>query len=179
VALPASNPWVTFSFTTPRRVILATQHLLDKLAVADTQVSRLNELGEWRVSAHPKMLFIRFLSLCLFVNALGASSRAQAQIHCVELGGGSQMCLDIRGDVDWMACEVDGCSYVWEPAALSHLKILDNAIVEETSLVAGFQNPETDSTRTDLAAQHRTALAELEAFRSNLQAAIKPERETR
>ncbi len=126
------------------------------------------------------MTFIRFLSLCMFVNALGTDCRAQAQTHCVELGGGSQMCLDIKGHVDWLACDVDSCSYVWEPAALRHLTILDHAIAEEALLVAAFHRQETDLTgRAALAAKHNAALAELEVFRDSVKAAIKAARDTR
>lgn len=131
------------------------------------------------MSARPKMTLVQLLSLCIFVNTFGTNCRAEALTHCVELGGGSQMCLDIKGDVDWLACEVDGCSYVWEPAALPHLTILDHAIAEETLLVAAFHNQEMDLQKAALAAKHKAALAELEAFRDSVKAAIKAVRDTR
>lgn len=105
---------------------------------------------------------------------LATNGPAQTHTDCVELGGGSQMCLDDRGDVDWLACDVDGCRFTWGPAAPHHLDSLDEAIAEEGNIVATLRNSETDVARIALRSKHEAALAKLHLFRSNLKAAIKP-----
>jgi hypothetical protein len=89
------------------------------------------------------------------------------------------MCLDGNGDVDWLACEVDGCQFTWEPAAPHHLSVLDQAITEEGKIVATFRNSETDIVRMALRKKHEAALAKLAFFRSDVKEAIKPTLQTR
>src|SRR5690348_11089012 len=95
------------------------------------------------------------------------------KIHCVELGGGSQMCQDGDGEVDWLNCDVRSCSFVWEPASPQHLKVLDNAIGEEKGFIKALSK---DNTRTALAEEHKCALDELNFLRSEIRAAITPPR---
>ncbi len=127
----------------------------------------------------PKALFPRFVALCICMSMLATSARAQTHADCVELGGGSEMCLDDNGDVDWLACEVDGCRFTWEPAAPHHLNILDQAIAEEAEIVATFPDSESDTWKVALREKHKAALADLELFRNSVKTAIKPERQTR
>ena len=90
------------------------------------------------------------------------------------------MCLDDNGDVDWLACEVDGCRFTWAPAAPRHLNVLDQAITEEGKIVATFRSSETDIVRVALRRKHEAALANLTFFRSNVKkATIKPTLQTR
>ncbi len=121
----------------------------------------------------PKALFSRFVAICICISMLTTSARTQTHTDCVELGGGSEMCLDDNGDVDWLACEVDGCRFTWEPAAPQHLNILDQAIAEEGKIVGTFPNSETDIVRIALRQKHEAALANLVFFRSKVRAAIK------
>jgi hypothetical protein len=118
-------------------------------------------------------LFVRSICVCICITVLATTGWTQIQTHCVELGGGSQMCLNSNGEVDWLECDLRSCSYSWGPAAPRYLKILDHTIAEDTQFVAGFHNPETDSTRAALARELKEALADLELFKTDLWAAIK------
>ena len=89
------------------------------------------------------------------------------------------MCLDDNGDLDWLACEVDGCRVTWEPAAPGHLNILDKAIAEGAKIVATFPESERDAWKVALREKHKAALADLGLFRNSVTTAIKPERQIR
>jgi hypothetical protein len=124
------------------------------------------------MKVRPETLFIRLVSICVCISVLATSGWPQIKTHCVELGGGSQMCLNSNGEVDWLECDVRSCSYSWGPAVPQNLNILDHAIAEETEFVAAFHNP-GDSARATLAGKLKAALADLELFKTDLRAAIK------
>jgi hypothetical protein len=122
---------------------------------------------------YPETLCIRFARVFLCLSVLAISTLAQMKTHCVELGGGSQMCQDADGEVNWLNCDVHSCSFVWEPAAPRHLKELDNAIVEEEEFITALSQ---DTTRAAMAEEHKRALAELNLLRREIRAAITPPR---
>jgi hypothetical protein len=125
------------------------------------------------VKLHPETLFILFARVVLCLSVLAISTLAQMKTHCVELGGGSEMCQDADGEVDWLNCDVPSCSFIWEPASPRHLKVLDQAIAEEEEFIAVLDK---DTTRAALAEKHKRALAELRFLRSKIRAAITPPR---